>query len=86
MKAELKAKEIYKKYIDAIYIDASLDDTVESANKKITQHHLDCKQCALICVDEIMKYNDIYAENQHLTNWGNYQKYWQEVKEHINKL
>jgi len=45
-----------------------------------THGHFNCKQCALIAVDEILfivlKYNDTQAEVT----------YWQEVKQEIEKL
>ena len=37
------------------------------------------KQCALICVDEMINCNTIYME-------GCYIEYWEEVKQEINKL
>jgi len=37
------------------------------------------KQCALMCVDEILKVEKGYYGNRET-------KYWQEVKEEINKL
>lgn len=37
-------------------------------------------QCALICVDEIIKSSKEYFKNT------TYDEYWQEVKEEINKL
>jgi hypothetical protein len=37
------------------------------------------RQCALICVDEMINCNTIYME-------GCYIEYWQEVKQEINKL
>jgi len=39
------------------------------------------KQCALICVDEILT-----NKTGMLTDWTNRVKYWQEVKQEISKL
>lgn len=44
----------------------------------------EAEKCALICIDEILKYQpyDIYTIEQS----NNVNKYWQEVKKEIEKL
>ena len=42
------------------------------------------KQCALICVDEQIKGNENYK--RYINNWQESNKYWQEVKQEIEKL
>ena len=60
-----KAKELVDKYTQMIF---------ESGN---TVSKPMCKQCALICVDEILS-----IEGDYLLSTS----YWQQVKEEINKL
>jgi len=70
-----KAKELLDKMTDKYYNSESL--------KKINAK--EAKRCALICVDEILEImvfwgltGDDYLRNK--------QKYWQEVKQEIEKL
>ena len=57
-------------------------------DKRYSMEYEDGKQCALLCVDEIekpMEYNDGFTyTTQHLNL--KLKKYWQEVKQEINKL
>ena len=46
--AELKAKELIEKFSETIYSPNNLS-------------HIGGKECALICVDEILKHNPSYA-------------------------
>ena len=73
MTAKEKAKELVRVYFNEVSDANPLEDILVSA-----------KQCALICVDEILKNQpyDIYAIDQ----CNNLTKYWQEVKQKINKL
>lgn len=48
-----------------------------------TQGHYNCKQCCLIAVDEILKLRKGYFD---CTNPMQDEKYWQEVKQEIQKL
>ncbi len=56
---------------------------VENAKELIRQFYsvgaVECKQCALIAVDEILSINSV-DKDEDLSN------YWQEVKEEIEKL
>ena len=73
-----KAKELFDKY--AMYLRANLMYD-EEANE-------DAKQCALIAVDELIKYTpsiDIYPPNCQKLNTG-VREYWKEVKQEIEKL
>jgi hypothetical protein len=73
-----KAKELFGKY--ATYVVMWKGD--------INTTHQNCKQCALIAVDEILK-EYAHAENHIEDIMGKisiYIKYWQEVKQEIEKL
>ena len=71
-----KAKELYYKYWDMLY---ELSDRVIP-----TEISEQAKQCALICVDEILKsLNNI--EGQHSTLYEE-EDYFKEVKQEIEKL
>ena len=43
-----------------------------------------CKQCALICVDEIIK--DVLRQEYFPNDIQPMIRFWQQVKEHLNKL
>lgn len=85
MKAKEKANELVQRY-------ARLDHGLDEEKWKETQvrydgHH---KQCALICVDVILKHAEVkdWVDTDRLgdiwiTSGG---KYWQEVKQEIEKL
>lgn len=66
MTPEEKAKELYKKFRGFGMIEGE---------------HIGAKQCALICVDEILEVEDKKA-------WGCYNTitYYQKVKQEIEKL
>ena len=71
-----KAKELIEKFIEPTKVPNI---------KGIWIQDLDgAKQCALIAVDEIIKYQpfDVYTIEQS----NNVNKYWQEVKTEIEKL
>ena len=68
MNAKEKAKEIYCKYADAL----NIRDLQTTANPFV-------KQCALIAVEEIMKFID---EEDHFILYN----YWQKVKTEIENL
>ena len=48
----------------------------------------EAKQCALIAVDEILNINpfSFYDKRFHLDRIKEYEKYWKEVKQEIEKL
>jgi len=73
MTAKEKAKELFKKYYS--YLKANLMNDEEAWE--------DAKVCALIAVDEII--NDIPDFMLSLGNRLNF-KYWQKVKQEIEKL
>jgi hypothetical protein len=70
MTPQEKAKEIYCKYADAL----NIRDLQTIANPFV-------KQCALIAVDEILHSRPIITDSQ-----VEYQNYWIEVKQEIEKL
>jgi len=72
MEAKEKAKELVDKYKSIVCYDG-----------------YQAKQCALICVDEIIEATKIKTYNwipNTLEIGFKYSKYWQEVKQEINKL
>ena len=70
MEAKEKANELVEMFDNVVYSNAGSNNfDFESASK----------ECALICVDEMINCNTIYME-------GCYIEYWQEVKQEINKL
>ena len=70
MTAKEKAEELVERFLDADYSDLSIHGT---------------KQCALICVDEILKalYEVEYWERDSAIKIC---KHYKEVKQEINKL
>jgi hypothetical protein len=74
MEARYKAKELVDYFMEVNREQRYQDDL----------NIFEAKQCALICVDEILKNQpyDIYTIHQ----CNNLTKYWQEVKQEINKL
>ncbi len=76
MKAVDKAKELVDRFLD-------VDDGIDYGNGcGVTLYQ--AKQCALICVREILKNQpyDIYTIDQ----CNNLTKYWREVNQEIKKL
>ena len=70
MTPQEKAKELFAKYAD----EFNFDDTYRGYKQQ-------SKQCALIVVDEIIKYQEKISEHY----WIDLE-YWQEVKQEIEKL
>ena len=56
-------------------VEKMLGDNNHYLNKNIEIDKLIAKQCALICVDEILEFHDRIDV-----------KYWQEVKQEINQI
>ena len=84
MTAKEKAKELLNKFL-------SIDGADDCGNS----YSYVAKQCALICVDEILKANEKISlkdlretmqTNDILCQLTDNAMYWQEVKEEINKL
>ena len=77
MKSKEKAKELVDRYYDLQY------NIVEIVPDNI---HQIVKQCALICVDEILL-EHIWADPAEQSYYYmGCRKYWQEVKQEIEKL
>ena len=59
-----------------------------SENSHIMISMADAKKCALIAVDEILNINpfSFYDKRFHLDRIKEYEKYWKEVKQEIEKL
>jgi len=66
-----KAHELLKKYINEIPIDSTDINAFTDV----------CKQCATICVDEMLKFTPMYTGNIN-PKWS----YLNEVKQEIEKL
>lgn len=74
MTAKEKAKQLISKYSPKLPFYTEKDNLNKS------------KECALICVDEILTFIED-ADPQSLSyELMGYRDYWQEVKEEINKL
>lgn len=69
MKTIEKAEELYSKYYQQV-ADGSYPE-------------YNAKQCALIAVDEILKHIEISYFNEHIIEGA--KKYWEEVKQEIEK-
>jgi len=74
-----KAKELYDKY-EKIILDANADSW-----------GIESKQCALICVDEILKLNtwvdeNYQRDNPKLIDIEDTEEFWQQVKQEIESL
>ena len=67
----MTAKEKAKELVDKMKLKVNVIDI----NNYTAQNEYGAKQCALICVDEIL-----------IILPFTYVKYWQEVKQEINKL
>ncbi|AFM54751.1 hypothetical protein P12024L_31 [Nonlabens phage P12024L] len=72
MKAKEKAKELYNNYYQHV-ADGAYPE-------------LNAKQCALICVDEILIATRTYSILNNKDRTYHYSKHWQQVKQEINKL
>ena len=77
MKAKNKAKELVDKFIDIM----PSDDRYFSEEEMYDVQKENSKQCALICVDEVLE----SLEHNHWQNLD-YVNYYKEVKQEINKL
>lgn len=51
---QLKAKELIEKFNDLIPMESSFNDTAEDAIRKMNNDFNASKQCAIICVDEVI--------------------------------
>ena len=79
-----KAKELIEKFKNADFNCKGCD--MVFCDVPCTMLNLsECKKCALICVDEIIKANP-YSEAQKYIPAHSTIKYWQEVREEILKL
>ena len=68
MEAKDKAKELVEKFTD-----------IENKYLEYTDH-IQAKQCALVCVDEIISACEFNNVETHNTDW------WNKVKQEINNL
>lgn len=79
MRAKDKAKELVEKFLPYSYYH-EMDN---SMNRNYQQED-NAKQCALICVDEIIKQLDCISFNHDIEDLPF--KYWEEVKQEIYRL
>jgi len=80
MKAKDKAKELVDKYSKIYFLDSSIERS-ESLDLVIAQ------QCALICVEEIIKDRESTTPDIHnMFDNASMLDRWYAVKEEINKL
>lgn len=89
MEEKEKAVELFDKFYDLTPLDVSTNDTVSQANNKILKDRAIAKQCALICVDEILEATKIKQHTMSRSTiqfkWV-YSEFWQKVKTEIEKL
>ncbi|HEY9885925.1 MAG TPA: hypothetical protein V6C96_01565 [Vampirovibrionales bacterium] len=82
MTAKEKAIELVEKMQVIHY--TKLRSRPEHKGIPVSMHHDQVKQCALICVDEIL---NNYSEISKITHRAkSHEEYWQKVKEEIEKL
>ena len=78
MTPEEKAKELVYSFISYVHEDGSCygnhENIIENA-----------KQCALICVDEILEATKVRVPTVAMAYWK-YNSYWEQVKNEIEKL
>ena len=70
-----KAEELYSKFSKALDFEHNFFSVKEEA-----------KQCALICVDEIMNLGLLYGDAPFGDGGKQFHSYWQQVKTEIEKL
>jgi hypothetical protein len=83
-----KAKELVDSFKFETKQSEIINDIILGDISVIFQHHK-AKQCALIAVDEILKINaikDIFVYEHYKNDYQSLYKYWQEVKQEIEKL
>jgi len=76
-----KAKELVDEFYEYSGDESTFDDVLAVLRICEKERRERAKQCALICVDEIIEIIDGYAND----NWQ-LRKYWKEVKQEIGKL
>ena len=79
MTAEEKAMELHEKFL--LLVDCGDNRYTTTIQEK------NAKECAIIAVDEIINYlddNDLYVSGE--TNTNEIIDYWQDVKNHLNKM
>jgi hypothetical protein len=83
MKAKDKAKELVDKFKIRVTITFSKDSVPCVLNAPMIKES--AKKCALICVDEILVslYDIEFYKKEHAIKIA---KYWQKIKQEINKL
>ena len=79
MKPKEKAKELVNKFNEYTVVE-----TIHYPNGKIKEGYTNAKQCALIAVNEILNANPTIIYK--MTGIVKRDKYWQEVKQEIEKL
>lgn len=79
MTAEEKAMELHEKFL--LLVDCGDNRYTTTIQEK------NAKECAIIAVDEIINClddNDLYVSGE--TNTNEIIDYWQDVKNHLNKM
>jgi hypothetical protein len=90
MKAKQKAKELVAKMQVIHYVKLGGKNS-ESKGLPVSMYDSQVKQCALICVDEILKATRMkiswgFLKSQEKPIEYRYSEYWQEVKQELEKL
>jgi hypothetical protein len=77
-----KAEEIFNKFLKFQVLTIGFDNDI---NSEFTRRQR-AKQCALICVDEIMNLGLLYGDAPFGDGGKQFHSYWQQVKTEIEKL
>jgi hypothetical protein len=76
-----KAHELIEKFNDLIPMESSFNDTAEDAIRKMNNDFEASKQCAIICVDEVILSNP--HSNPFNTELYSTMEFWQTVRKEI---
>ena len=86
MNASDKAKELIGKYWNQIYYNTVNIIWERKINDKPNLMLMQCIACGIICVDEIISYQNVLIEEIGADKDGYLPTYWKEVKSEIEKL
>ena len=88
MKPEEKAKELVDKFLKKTPVKDFTKLTVEESGNELLRDLHVAKQCALICVEEILKSNPTESYSDPFIGISTHceKSYWKKVKQQIQKL
>jgi hypothetical protein len=79
-------KEKAEDLVNSFYNNAESRNKIGAFDEDL--HQYNCKQCALIAVDEVIEFMEADDFDSDTCYWANHSKmqYWTEVKQEIEKL